>query len=40
MELIFELQSKLGTTVILVTHDPDLAGRCTHRIELKAGRLV
>lgn len=40
MELIFSLQSKLGTTVILVTHDPELAVRCTHRIELKAGRLV
>ena len=40
MELIFELQARLGTTVILVTHDPALAERCAHRIELRAGRLV
>jgi putative ABC transport system ATP-binding protein len=40
MELIFELQAKLGTTVIIVTHDAALAARCDHRIELRAGRLV
>jgi putative ABC transport system ATP-binding protein len=40
MELIFELQAKLGTTVIIVTHDAELARRCNHRIELRAGRLV
>jgi putative ABC transport system ATP-binding protein len=40
MELIFELQARLGTTVMIVTHDPDLASRCHHRIELRAGRLV
>ncbi|MEY2777780.1 MAG: hypothetical protein RLY30_1878 [Pseudomonadota bacterium] len=40
MELIFSLQARLGTTVILVTHDEELAQRCAHRIELKGGRLV
>lgn len=39
-DLLFDLQHEQGTTLILVTHDPSLAARCTRRIELHAGALV
>ncbi|MBA3988895.1 MAG: ABC transporter ATP-binding protein [Idiomarina sp.] len=39
VDLLLELQSE-GTTVILVTHDPAVAGRCQRRIRLEDGRLV
>ena len=29
-----------GTTLLLVTHEPELAARCGRRIRLHAGRLV
>lgn len=39
-ELLFELNQKFGTTLILVTHDLTLAERCQRRIEMLGGRLV
>ncbi|BCO31319.1 ABC transporter ATP-binding protein [Thiohalobacter sp. COW1] len=39
-ELLFELNASHGTTLVLVTHDPALAGRCQRRLTLDAGRLV
>jgi putative ABC transport system ATP-binding protein len=39
MDLMFELNEELGTTLILVTHDNHLAQRCEKQIELQAGRL-
>jgi putative ABC transport system ATP-binding protein len=39
MDLLFNLQREQGTTLILVTHDPDLAQRCQRTILLKDGRL-
>ncbi|BAZ93638.1 ABC-type transporter, ATPase component [Thiohalobacter thiocyanaticus] len=39
-ELLFELNASHGTTLVLVTHDPVLAGRCQRRLTLDAGRLV
>ncbi|RUO26888.1 peptide ABC transporter ATP-binding protein [Aliidiomarina minuta] len=39
VDLLLELQSE-GTTVILVTHDAAVAGRCQRKIRLEDGRLV
>ena len=39
MELMFELNRSSATTLILVTHDNSLAGRCDRVLELDAGRL-
>jgi len=40
MELMFELNRSSSTTLVLVTHDTALAGRCDREIGLEAGRLV
>jgi putative ABC transport system ATP-binding protein len=40
IDLLFELNSQLGTTLILVTHDAPLAERCQRVIELKGGCIV
>ena len=40
MNLMFELNKKSSTTLILVTHDQALAKRCKRTIGLDAGRLV
>lgn len=39
-DLLFELNAASGTTLVLVTHDRGLAGRCGRVIEIEAGRLV
>jgi putative ABC transport system ATP-binding protein len=39
IDLMFELNRDLGSTLVLVTHDAALAARCEQRIGLKAGRL-
>ena len=40
MELMFELNAELGTTLVLVTHDRGIAERCSRRITIEAGRIV
>jgi putative ABC transport system ATP-binding protein len=40
IELLFDLNAANGTTLLLVTHDRAIAGRCGRVIELDAGRLV
>jgi putative ABC transport system ATP-binding protein len=40
IDLLFELNAGAGTTLILVTHDAVLAGRCARRISLAGGRLA
>jgi putative ABC transport system ATP-binding protein len=40
MQLIFELNREAGTTLVLVTHDPALAGRCDRQLKIADGRLV
>jgi putative ABC transport system ATP-binding protein len=39
-DLLFELNRRNRTTLVLVTHDERLADRCGRRIRLDAGRLV
>ncbi len=38
--LLFELNREAGTTLVLVTHDLDLASRTNHVLKLKGGRAV
>jgi putative ABC transport system ATP-binding protein len=38
-DLLFEMNRQHATTLILVTHDPRLAARCTRSAELHEGRL-
>lgn len=38
-ELLFELNRRHNTTLVLVTHDPELAGRCQRVLRLVGGRL-
>jgi putative ABC transport system ATP-binding protein len=38
--LLFDLNEASGTTLVLVTHDRELAARCDRVIEIDAGRLV
>jgi putative ABC transport system ATP-binding protein len=40
IELMFELNRERGSTLVLVTHDPQIASRCGRRIEIQAGRIV
>jgi putative ABC transport system ATP-binding protein len=40
IELLFELNSELGTTLIMATHDEQLSGLCSVQLNLDAGRLV
>lgn len=40
MDLMFELNREIGTTLILVTHDEQMAARCGQRIRIQAGRQV
>jgi putative ABC transport system ATP-binding protein len=40
IELIFRLNRDLGTTLVMVTHDENLAARCGRVVRLAAGRIV
>jgi len=39
IELLFELNAEHGTTLVMVTHDSSLAGRCQRQLELEEGCL-
>jgi putative ABC transport system ATP-binding protein len=39
IDLIFRLNAEQGTTLVLVTHDEMLAGRCTRQIRLAGGQI-
>jgi putative ABC transport system ATP-binding protein len=39
-DLLFELNRSIGSTLVLVTHDRGLAGRCARTLELDAGHAV
>ncbi len=40
MALMFALNRELGTTLMLVTHDQDIAARCQRCITIEAGRVA
>ncbi len=40
MDLLFNLNSERGTTLVLVTHDPSIADDCDRTLKLDGGRLV
>ena len=40
MQLMFDLNAELGTTLVLVTHDRAIAARCERRITIEAGQMV
>ena len=40
IDLMFAMHKEQGTTLVLVTHDPQLAARCERQIVLNAGRLA
>ncbi|HEX2199189.1 MAG TPA: ABC transporter ATP-binding protein [Burkholderiales bacterium] len=40
IELLFEMNREFGTTLILVTHDEQLAARCQRVVRLAAGRIA
>ncbi|WP_442970629.1 ABC transporter ATP-binding protein [Roseomonas sp. USHLN139] len=40
MDLLFGLRDELGTTLLLITHDPLLAARCSRRLRMADGLLV
>ncbi|OKY25767.1 ABC transporter ATP-binding protein [Thalassotalea sp. PP2-459] len=39
-DLLFALNEKTGTTLVLVTHDPKLAARCQRQVEMDSGVLT
>ena len=39
IDLLFKLNAERGTTLVLVTHDADLAARCDRTLQLHGGRL-
>lgn len=40
MALMFELNRELATTLVLVTHDRQIAAQCSRTITIEAGRMV
>ena len=40
MELLMGMRARFGTTLMLITHDPDLAARCDRTIAMADGRIV
>ena len=39
-DLLFSLNKKAGSTLIVVTHDDELASRCDRQITIKDGRII
>ena len=40
MQLMFDLNREIGTTLVLVTHDAAIAARCDRQLHIEAGRLL
>lgn len=39
-DLLFELHDTIGSTLVMVTHDENMASRCDRQLQLDEGRLV
>lgn len=39
IDLMFEINAERGTTLILVTHDDEIAARCRRRLRMQGGRI-
>ena len=39
-KLFFDLRDSLGQTIVIVTHDPNLAAKCDRILRLQGGRIV
>jgi len=40
MDLLFERQRETGATLLVITHDPELARRCARIVEMRDGMIV
>jgi putative ABC transport system ATP-binding protein len=40
IDLLFDLKHRVGATLLLITHDPDLARRCDRLVRMEDGRIV
>jgi putative ABC transport system ATP-binding protein len=40
MQALFDLSRRHGTTLLLVTHDADLAARCDRAVHIRDGRIT
>ncbi len=40
MDLLFQMVAKTSTTMVLVTHDPDLARKCSRTVHLEHGSIL
>jgi putative ABC transport system ATP-binding protein len=40
IDLLFDLSARHGTTLLLITHDRDLARRCNRTVQMADGRIV
>ncbi len=40
MELMFDMNRELGTTLVMVTHDRAIAARCQRQLRMEAGSIV
>ena len=40
IQLLFDLNAELGTTLVIVTHDMELAKMTQHILEIKGGKIV
>ncbi|MDB5368507.1 MAG: transporter, ATP-binding protein [Roseomonas sp.] len=40
MDLLFEIRAQLGTTLLLITHDPALASRCDRQLSMGDGLIT
>ena len=40
LKLITDLHNRLGSTILIVTHDPEVAGRCARTVVLRDGEII